>query len=183
MRHYAKLGYNQVKLYSSVDTAWVAPIAAEAHKFGLRVAGHIPSFMTAADAVRDGYDEITHMNMVMLNFLGDTIDTRSRGRFYAVGQRGNTIDLNSKAVNDFLDLLVKKNISLDPTMNVFAEMFTLYPGDTNASIKPIVSWMPENERQDLATQTSFAPVEQKKNYLASYRQMMALLKKCLTATY
>ena len=64
--------------------------------------------MTAADAVRDGYDEITHMNMVMLNFLGDTIDTRSRGRFYAAGQRGNTIDLNSKAVNDFLDLLVKK---------------------------------------------------------------------------
>lgn len=175
--HYAKLGYQQIKLYSSLDTAWVAPVAAEAHKLGLRVAGHIPSFMTAADAVRDGYDEITHMNMVMLNFLGDTIDTRSRGRFYAVGQRSGSIDLNGKAVNDFLDMLAQKNISLDPTMNVFAEMFTLYPGDTNASIKPIISWMPENERQDLATQTSFAPTDQKETYLASFKQMMTLLKK------
>ena len=38
--------------------------------------------------------------------------------------------------------------------------------------------MPENERQNIATQTSFAPVEEKETYLASYNSMMNLLKKC-----
>lgn len=174
---YHERGYGQIKLYSSVDPKWVAPLAAEAHRLGMRVAGHIPSFMTAAQAVKDGYNEITHMNMIMLNFMGDTIDTRSRGRFYAVGQRSKNIDLNSKEVNDFIQLLVSKNISFDPTMNVFAGMFTVYPGDTDAYIKPIVSWMPEQERQEVASQTSFAPVEQKDTYMASYQTMMNMLKK------
>lgn len=174
---YHRMGYNQIKLYSSVDPKWVTPIAAKAHGYGMRVAGHIPSFMTAAQAVNDGYNEITHMNMVMLNFMGDTVDTRSRGRFYAVGLRSKNIDLNSKEVNDFINLLIAKNISLDPTMNVFAEMFTLYAGDTAASIKPVVDWMPENEKQDVAVQTSFAPIEQKPTYMASYETMMKMLKK------
>lgn len=174
---YHERGYGQIKLYSSVDPTWVAPLAAEAHKLGMRVAGHIPSFMTAAQAVKDGYNEITHMNMIMLNFMGDTIDTRSRGRFYATGQRSKNIDLNSKEVNDFMQLLVSKNISFDPTMNVFAGMFTVYPGDTDEYIKPIVAWMPEQERQDVASQTSFAPVEQKATYMASFQTMMNMLKK------
>jgi len=84
---YAKRGYGQIKLYSSIDPKWVKPLADEAHAKGMRVAGHIPSFMTAASAVKDGYNEITHMNMVMLNFMGDTIDTRTPKRFSVVGER------------------------------------------------------------------------------------------------
>ncbi|HXL58832.1 MAG TPA: hypothetical protein VN958_21365, partial [Chitinophagaceae bacterium] len=82
---YAKRGYQQIKLYSSIDPKWVAPLAREAHRLGLRICGHIPSFMTAEQAIQDGYDEITHMNMVMLNFMGDTIDTRAMRRFKVVG--------------------------------------------------------------------------------------------------
>lgn len=115
--------------------------------------------------------------MVMLNFLGDTIDTRSRNRFYAVGERSGSIDLNSRAVNDFVDMLAAKNISLDPTMNVFAEMFTLYPGDTNAAIKPVINWMPLDQRQDITEQTSFAAVAQKDQYKKSFKTMMDMLKK------
>lgn len=174
---YAKRGYNQIKLYSSIDPKWVKPLAAEAHKSGLRVAGHIPSFMTAAQAVRDGYNEITHINMVMLNFMGDTIDTRSRKRFLVVADRSKNLDLNSAEVNSFISLLKENNISLDPTMNVFEGMFTVFPGDTDASIKPIISWIPPDQRQNLAAQSSLGAMDKKETYLASFNTIKQMLKK------
>src|SRR5207244_5367236 len=67
---YKALGYEQIKLYSSLDTALVRPIAERTHALGLRLSGHIPNHMTAAKAVRAGYDEIQHINMLFLNFEG-----------------------------------------------------------------------------------------------------------------
>lgn len=174
---YAAHGYKQIKLYSSINPEWVAPIAAEAHKLGLRVCGHIPSFMTATQAINAGYNEVTHINMIMLNFMGDTIDTRSRGRFIKVGERSKDIDINGKEANDFVQLMKQKNISFDPTMHVFSGMFLLYPGDTDAAIKPIVSWMPADEREDVAVKSSVAPISQKQTYVASFDKMMQMLKK------
>ncbi len=174
---FAAHGYQQIKLYSSIDPKWVAPIAAEARKLGLRVCGHIPSFMTATQAINAGYNEVTHMNMIMLNFMGDTIDTRSRGRFIKVGERGKDLDVNGKEANDFVQLMKQKNISLDPTMHVFSSMFLLYPGDTDAAVKPIVKWMPADEREDVAVKSSVAPVSQKATYVASFGKMMQMLKK------
>ncbi|HUL44963.1 MAG TPA: amidohydrolase family protein [Bacteroidota bacterium] len=174
---YAHRGYQQIKLYSSIDPKWVAPLAAEAHKLGLHVAGHVPSFSIAEQAVRSGYDEITHMNMVMLNFQGDTIDTRTMLRFSVVGERGKDLDLNSAPVNAFIRLLQERHISLDPTMNVFAGMLTVFPGDTDASIKPIVGWMPADERDNIVTKSSFAPASERDTYDASFARMMEMLKK------
>jgi imidazolonepropionase-like amidohydrolase len=174
---YAQHGYQQIKLYSSIDPKWVAPIAAEAHKLGLRVCGHIPSFMTATQAINAGYNEITHINMIMLNFMGDTIDTRGRGRLIKVGERGKDLDFNGKEANDFVQLMKQKNISFDPTMHIFSGFFQLYPGDTDAAIKPIVSWMPADEREDVAVKSSMAPVSQKQTYIASFDKMMQMLKK------
>jgi hypothetical protein len=121
---YADKGYQQIKLYSSIPVDWVKPLAAQAHKRGMKVCGHVPSFMTATRAVNDGYDQIIHMNMIMLNFLGDTVDTRSMGRFNKVAQRAKNIDLNSAATKQFIQLLKSKNIVVDPTLAIFEGMFT-----------------------------------------------------------
>ena len=66
---YGENGYMQIKLYSSIDPEWVDDIAARTHAHGMRLSGHIPAFMSAEQAVRAGYDEIQHINMVFLNFL------------------------------------------------------------------------------------------------------------------
>ncbi len=174
---YGGRGYKQIKLYSSIDPAWVAPMAAEAHKLGMRVAGHIPAFSRAQQAVRAGYDEITHMNMVMLNFQGDTIDTRAMRRFSLVGERGKDLDLNSSEVKSFIRLLQDRHTSLDPTMNVFAGMLTVFPGDTNPSVKPILGWMPADERVNVAAKSSFAAIAERPAYDSSFARMMQLLKK------
>src|SRR5438132_1452295 len=69
---YADHGFSGIKIYNSINPDWVKPIAAEAHRLGLRVSGHVPAFMTSERAVRDGYDEITHVNQLMLSFvIGD----------------------------------------------------------------------------------------------------------------
>lgn len=85
MNRYVELGYEQIKLYSSIKPELVDPIAKAAHARGLRVSGHIPAFMTAEQAVRAGYDEIQHINMLVLNFLFDKVqDTRTPARFSAI---------------------------------------------------------------------------------------------------
>ncbi len=65
----------------------VKPLAEEARKYHLRVCGHIPAFMTASQAIKAGYNEVTHMNMLALNFMGDTVDTRSPLRFTLPAQK------------------------------------------------------------------------------------------------
>ena len=85
--HYADLGYVQIKVYSSVKPELVPVIIDEAHKRGLRVSGHVPAGMTASQFVRDGADEIQHMNFVFLNFWPEVKETRTPARFIEPGKR------------------------------------------------------------------------------------------------
>ncbi|HET9326141.1 MAG TPA: amidohydrolase family protein [Candidatus Eisenbacteria bacterium] len=120
---YAQRGFREIKLYNSVKPEWVAPIAEHAHKLGLRVTGHIPAFMRAEQAVRAGYDEITHINQLMLNFLsGPKTDSRTLERFYLIADHANELDLDSKRVEDFIALLKQRGTVVDPTLAVFQDM-------------------------------------------------------------
>ncbi|MBT5506587.1 MAG: hypothetical protein HOK17_05550, partial [Flammeovirgaceae bacterium] len=94
---YKDLGYQQIKLYSSIKPEWVKPMADKAHQLGMRVGGHIPAYMTASQAIDAGYNEIQHMNMIFLNFMSDTIDTRTPLRFTMVANHGAKLDLSSSA--------------------------------------------------------------------------------------
>lgn len=142
VRDYAAKGYQQIKIYSSVKPEWVAPMAAEAHRLHLRVCGHIPAFMTATQAINAGYDEVTHMNMLVLNFLGDTIDTRSTLRFSLPAKYAAGMDMESAGMKTFLQLLKQKNIAVDPTDVAFEGMFTARDNVTPADVAPVVSRMP-----------------------------------------
>lgn len=174
---FKKLGYGQIKLYSAIKPEWVKPLAAHAHSAGMKVCGHIPAFMTAEEAISDGYDEITHMNFIFLNFMGDTIDTRTPARFKMVGKHAGELDLESKPVNDFISLMKRKNIVLDPTLNVWQGMFDEFKGDTMNYLKPIVSWLPKEWLSNLSIQTPYGAAEDKPAYNAAFSNMKKMLKK------
>ncbi len=125
---YAKLGYVQIKIYSSVKPELVPVIVDEAHKLGLRVSGHVPSGMTADQFVRDGADEIQHMNFVFLNFMPDVKETRTPARFIEPGKRAAGIDLNSAQVNQFIALLKEHHTVIDPTMTIWEATYVDRPG-------------------------------------------------------
>ncbi|MGZ6141728.1 MAG: amidohydrolase family protein, partial [Myxococcales bacterium] len=113
---YAAMGAVQIKIYSSVKPELVGPIAEEAHKLGLRLSGHIPAGLTAAEAVRLGYDEIQHANFLALNFMPDVKETRTPARFLEPAKRAADLDLASPAVRGFIQLLRERHVTLDPTL-------------------------------------------------------------------
>jgi len=173
---YHNLGYQQIKLYSAVKPEWVKPLAAHAHSLGMRVCGHIPAFMTAEQAINAGYDEITHMNFLFLNFMGDTIDTRTPARFRLVGDNAGSLDLQSAAVQKFIALMKQKHIALDATLNVWQGMFDEFKGDTSGFIKPVFDWLPAANKTSVAVQSPFGSEQQKVAYKAAFKNMLNMLK-------
>jgi len=143
VNRYADLGYEQIKLYSSVKPE-LLPVAVEtAHARGLRVSGHIPAGMIAAEAVALGFDEIQHANFVLLNFFPDLADeTASMRRFTDVGDRASSLDLDREEVRTFLAQLKAKNIVVDPTVAVFEGMFASAPREPDPSLAAIVHRLP-----------------------------------------
>src|SRR5262249_29506275 len=126
--NYARLGYAQIKIYSSVKPELVPVITAEAHKLGLRVSGHVPSGMIAEQFIRDGVDEIQHMNFIFLNFLPDVKETRTPARFIEPGKRGAGLDLSSAAVNDFIAVLKAPHTLIAPTRATWKTTYLARPG-------------------------------------------------------
>jgi hypothetical protein len=114
VNRYADLGYVQIKLYSSLKPEFVRGIVEAAHKRGLRVSGHVPKGMVASQMVEDGADELQPINFIFLNFLaGQVKDTRTPERFTAVGENAAKIDLNSKPISDFIQLLQQHGTTVE----------------------------------------------------------------------
>jgi hypothetical protein len=61
---YHAAGFVQMKIYNSVRPDLVPFIAAEAHRLGMAVTGHIPKGMTGYDAVQNGFDQINHVRFI-----------------------------------------------------------------------------------------------------------------------
>jgi hypothetical protein len=112
---YADRGYIQIKIYNSMNPEWVKPLAAEAHALGLRVVGHIPAFTTPDRMIEDGYDEVTHINQLMLGWLlAPEEDTRTPLRLTAMA-RAADLDLNGPRVRHTVELMKARHTGLDTT--------------------------------------------------------------------
>ena len=146
---YAEHGYPQIKIYNSFPKAILRDTTAYAHSKGLRVSGHIPAFLRAQEAVEHGYDEIQHINQVMLNFLvDDKTDTRTLVRFYLPAEKVADLDFDSKPVQDFIAMLAKKQTVIDPTISTF-EYWRQRPGQMTESYGPVADHMPPDIQRGL----------------------------------
>lgn len=147
---YAAAGYSQIKIYSSIDPDWVAPMAKAIHADGMRLSGHIPAFMTAEQAVLAGFDEIQHINMLFLNFLaGPDDDTRTPLRFTLVAEKAGDLDRDSPAVRDFIQLLADRGIEVDPTVAIFDSMFRHRSGQIDPSYAAVADHLPPAVRRSM----------------------------------
>jgi hypothetical protein len=175
---YASRGYEQIKLYSSLKPELVAPLAAYAHGKGLRVSGHIPAHMFAAEAVDAGYDEIQHTNFLMLQFLSSRDDdTRTPLRFTLVAQKGAALDLGSPEVRKFVALLVKHKTVIDPTLATFEPMFLDRPGQLGPTFAAVADRFPVQVRRGLLQGGLPVPEGMDATYRASYETMKKLVKR------
>lgn len=115
-----------VKFYTSMNPAWIAPGAAEAHKLGLHVHGHVPAGMRPLDAVRAGYDEVTHINFIMMQAMPqDVVDkANTAARLEGPAKYGKDVDLDSPAMKTFYAELAKRKTIIDPTLSVWEPLMT-----------------------------------------------------------
>ena len=175
---YAERGYPQIKIYSSITPAWVKPMAERIHKHGMKLSGHIPSFMTTEQAVKDGFDEIQHINMIFLNFLaGPEDDTRTPVRFTLVGDKAGSLDLQSKEVEQFIKLLKKNKTIVDPTVTIFHSMFLNKAGKIDPSYAMIADHLPANVRRGFLSSTLDINADNEANYTASAQALLDMIKK------
>ena len=170
---YAERGYPQLKIYNSFPKAILKDTVAYAHKRGMRVSGHIPAGLRAQEALDAGYDEIQHINQVLLNFLvkPDT-ETRSLNRFILPAEKVADLDFNSRPVKDFVALLVKKQISIDPTMATFA-FLKQRDGDVNEPYAAVAPHMPPDVARGFSVGSmKIADDATLKRYEKSYAKMV-----------
>jgi imidazolonepropionase-like amidohydrolase len=180
VNRYADLGYVQIKIYSSVKPELVPIIAEEAHKRGLRVSGHVPSGMIAEQFVRDGADEIQHMNFIFLNFMPDVKETRTPARFTEPGKRGGDLDLNSQQVNDFVAFLKQHHTVIDPTMGIWESTYLDRPGQPGRVDAAIFDRLPVQVQRGSRTAGEALDASDPatdKQYRAAYANMVRMVKK------
>lgn len=170
---YASHGYVQVKIYNSFPKDLLRETVAYAHSKGLRVSGHVPVFMRARDAVEQGYDEIQHINQVLLNFLvEDTTDTRTLQRFYLPAEKVADLDFDSPAVQDFIALLAKRQTVVDPTLTTF-DFLRQRAGEMSQAYAAVAPHMPPDIQRGLRSAEMKIPDDATaQRYNRSYAKMI-----------
>jgi len=173
---YAQRGYFQIKIYNSFKPEWVKETAAYAHSRGMLVGGHVPAFMRAEEAIRDGYDELTHINQLMLNFFvkpGD--DTRTLARFYLIADNAHALDLDSKEVQDFIALMQAHGTVHDTTLATFEALFTQLQGEVDPRYAGIIDHFPPVFQRGLYKNSMDVTPANVDRYRASYAKMVEMV--------
>lgn len=170
---YDQHGYPQLKIYSSFPKDILKDTVAYAHARGLRVSGHIPAFLKAQDAIDAGFDEIQHINQLMLNFLvkPDT-DTRTLERFRLPAEYVATLDFDSKPVQDFIASLKSNDVAVDPTLATF-DYIRQRPGEISRAYAAVYDHLPlDLQRQFKVAEMNIPDDETAKRYNTSYEKMV-----------
>jgi hypothetical protein len=170
---YAELGFEQIKVYSSIRPELVPAIVAHAHARGLRVSGHVPAFMRASQAVTAGFDELQHINFLVLEHLFDQVqDTRTPARFTAVAEHAAGLDLDGPEVQAFIALLVERDVVVDPTVSVFESMFLDRPGQVSPAYADVAGRMPVQVQRGFLRGGLPVTTENDARYQASFEALL-----------
>ncbi|HVR92012.1 MAG TPA: amidohydrolase family protein [Novosphingobium sp.] len=176
VRWYAARGYWQAKLYNSMNPAWARATVAEAHRLGMRVAGHVPAFSSADAMIAAGFDEITHVNQLMLGWvLNPGEDTRTLFRFTAM-RRFPQLDIHSAKVMHTLDEMVARHTAHEPTIGIHELGLTALDGKPNPGALDYIDHMPPAEQRELK-QALFGTdtPEQRAQYVAAFAKIIETL--------
>lgn len=166
-------GYIQIKIYNSFPKALLAETARYAHGKGLRVSGHVPVFMRASEAVRDGFDEIQHINQVLLNFLvSDTTDTRTLDRFILPAEKVGEMDFDAPEVQAFIRMLADRGVVVDATLATF-DMIRQADGTLSQEFAAVADHVPPDVRRGfMAAQMEIPDAATLARYEKSYAAMI-----------
>jgi imidazolonepropionase-like amidohydrolase len=123
VRKYKEAGFEQIKVYESVKLDVLKAITAEAHRLGMTVTGHVPSGITAFEAVEAGMDQINHM---LPNVFLSAFPKGAKTKMMVFP----AFDVNSADAQSAIKFYKEHGTVIDPTM-------ALYDLSWRASEKPV----------------------------------------------
>ncbi len=173
-------GFIGIKFYGTFDPSWLPATIAEAHKLGLHVHGHIPAGIRPIDAINDGYDEITHINWIIMQAMPEDVIKVSNGimRFEGPGRYAKDVDLDGLAINTIVGAMARKHIYHDPTMVAFEGIYVPENGDMAPSYAPFAGTMPPATERTFRTGGFAVPKDlTRADYRASWEKMVLLLRR------
>jgi imidazolonepropionase-like amidohydrolase len=137
-------GFVGIKIYGTFNPAWVKATAAEAHRLGLHVHGHLPAGMRPMQAIDAGYDEVTHINFVIMQAMPDAVVDKSNGiaRFEGPGRYAKDVDLGAEPMKSLIATMAARKITVDPTLVVFEGLYVPENGDLSPAYAPYVGTLP-----------------------------------------
>ena len=137
-------GLTAVKFYTSMNPAWIPPAAAEAHKLGLHVHGHIPAGMRTLDAINAGYDEITHIYFATMQAMPDEVVAKSNTtmRLLGPGKYFKDVNLDAEPTRTVIRTMAEKKIALDPTLVVVEGVLLADAGTVSPAYSAYVGTLP-----------------------------------------
>ena len=171
-------GFTGIKFYGTFNPAWLPASIREAHKLGLHVHGHIPAGIRPVDAINAGYDEVTHINWVMMQAMPDSVIPVSNGimRFEGPGRYAKDVNLEGPAIKTIIGAMASKRIYSDPTMVAFESLYVPDNGDLSPSYAPFVGTMPPTTERGFRTGGFAVPKDlTRADYRASWAKMVGLL--------
>ena len=176
---YARHGYEQIKIYSSVKPELVPVIARLAHARGLRVSGHVPAFMSPRQFVEGGADEIQHINFVLMGFITDVAhdDTRTPLRLTAVAQRAGALDPGGADLRAWIDELHRRGTVVDPTLSAFENLLLERPRQPGPSWQAWIDRLPPQWQRSLRSGNGGLPMsdEQQATYRQSWQRLVEVV--------
>jgi imidazolonepropionase-like amidohydrolase len=177
VRWYGARGYWQIKIYNSINPAWVPAMVQEAHRLGMRVAGHVPAFSTADAVIAAGYDEVTHINQFMLGWvLADGEDTRTLLRLTAM-KRFPSVDLSSAAARRTIDALAQRKLAIDPTLAIHEELTLNRNGAVPPGAADYLDHMPVGyQRSAKAARSDTSALGDDEAYRGAFDKILATVK-------
>ena len=171
-------GFTGIKFYGTFNPAWLRTSIAEAHRLGLHVHGHIPAGIRPIDAINDGYDEITHINWIIMQAMPDDVIKVSNGimRFEGPGRYAKDVNLEGTAMKTMIGTMASKQIYSDPTMVAFESLYVPDNGDLSPSYAPFVGTMPPATERGFRSGGFAVPKDlTRADYRASWAKMVDLL--------
>ena len=172
-------GFAAVKFYTSMKPEWLWPAIKEAHKLGLHVHGHIPATLRPTDVIAGGYDEITHINFVMMQALPDSVVNIDNGieRFNGPGKYAKDVDLNAEPMKSLIKLMAAKKITVDPTLSTFESLYVPENGDLSPAYEPYIGTLPPTVERGFRAGGFKPPAGvTRADWRASFAKMVALTK-------
>lgn len=169
-------GFHQIKIYNSMRPEWIPAVIAAARERGLRVTGHIPAFTNADAMIEAGYDEIVHINQLMLGWvLESDEDTRTLLRLTAL-QRLPVLDLDSPNVQATIDAMVERGVAIDPTFAIHEQLLLSRNGEVFAGAADYVDHMPVAvQRGARSAMSAINSEEEDAAYRGAFEQIRQML--------